>query len=207
MNKFLSVLSKKKSSDQPVIIVSGLPRSGTSMMMKMLVEAGLEIVTDDIRHADDDNPNGYFELETVKLLHEGNFMWLRNASGKVIKVISSLLEYLPLQYSYKVIFMERELKEILASQKKMLRHRNESAKLDDAEMELQFRNHLAAMKAWLVRQANIEVLYVNFNALIADPKPFCIKISDFISIPLIIDHMLSVPSEKLYRNRAVIERK
>ena len=207
MNKFLSVLSKKKSSDQPVIIVSGLPRSGTSMMMKMLAEAGLVILTDEIRHADDDNPNGYFELETVKLLHEGNFMWLRNASGKVIKVISSLLEYLPSQYSYKVIFMERELAEILASQKKMLLNRNESPKLDDAEMEQQFRNHLTAMKAWLVRQANIEVLYVNFNALIADPKPLCIKISDFIGIPLNIDHMLSVPSEKLYRNRAVIERK
>lgn len=207
MNKFLSVLSKKKSSDQPIIIVSGLPRSGTSMMMKMLAEAGLEILTDEIRHADDDNPNGYFELETVKLLHEGNFMWLRNASGKVIKVISSLLEYLPSQYSYKVIFMERELAEILASQKKMLLNRNESPKLDDAEMEQQFRNHLAAMKAWLVRQANIEVLYVNFNALIADPKPLCIKISDFIGIPLNIGHMLSVPSEKLYRNRAVVERK
>jgi hypothetical protein len=207
VNKFFSVFGKKRSSDKPVIIVSGLPRSGTSMMMKMLAEGGLQIVTDEIRHADDDNPNGYFELETVKLLHEGNFMWLRNASGKVIKVISSLLEYLPSQYSYKVIFMERELEEILASQKKMLLNRNESPKLDDAEMEQQFRNHLAAMKAWLVRQANIEVLYVNFNALIADPKPFCIKISDFIGIPLIMDHMLSVPSEKLYRNRAVIERK
>jgi hypothetical protein len=207
VNKFFSTLSKKKSSDKPVIIVSGLPRSGTSMMMKMLAEGGLQIVTDAFRQADDDNPNGYFELETVKSLPEGNFIWLKNAGGKVVKVISSLLEYLPSQYSYKVIFMERELKEILTSQKKMLSNRNESSKLDDSEMEIQFQNHLAAMKAWLVRQANIEVLYVNFNSLIANPKPICDRISNFISIPLDINRMLSVPSEKLYRNRAVIERK
>ena len=206
MNSFFSAFGTKNASEKPVIIVSGLPRSGTSMMMKMLAEAGLEIVTDAIRPADDDNPNGYFELETVKLLPEGHFAWLQNANGKVVKVISSLLEYLPSRYSYKVIFMERELKEILASQKKMLSNRNQSAKLDDSEMELQFRNHMAATKAWLMRQANFNVLYVNFNSLIADPKPLCIKISDFIGIPLNIDHMLSIPNEKLYRNRAVIAR-
>jgi len=174
------------------------------MMMKMLAEGGLQIVTDAIRAADDDNPNGYFELETVKLLSDGNSTWLQNAGGKAIKVISSLLEYLPSDYSYKVIFMERELKEILASQKKMLLNRNESSTLDDAEMELQFRNHLAGVKAWLVRQSNIEVLYVNFNSLIADPTPLCNRIAEFISVPLNVNRMRSVPSEKLYRNRAVI---
>ena len=205
MHKFFSAPGKKKLADKPIIIVSGLPRSGTSMMMKMLNAGGLQIVTDEIRRADDDNPNGYFELETVKLLPEGNFMWLENAGGKVVKVISSLLEYLPSQYSYKVIFMERDLKEILASQKKMLLNRNEIDNVENAEMELQFRNHLAAVKAWLVRQANVETVYVNFNSLIADPRPLCNHVSDFINIPLDINRMLSVPSEKLYRNRAVIE--
>ena len=205
MNKFFSVLRKRKLSDQPIIIVSGLPRSGTSMMMKMLAEGGLQIVTDALRQADNDNPNGYFELETVKSLPEGNVVWLQNTSGKVVKVISSLLEYLPSQYSYKVIFMERELKEILASQKKMLANRHKSAKSDDSQMELQFRNHLAAVKAWLVRQTHIEVLYVNFNSLVADPKPLCMKISDFLGIPMNIDRMISVPAEKLYRNRAITE--
>ena len=207
MNKFLSVFSKKEPSDQPIIIVSGLPRSGTSMMMKMLNAGGLQLVTDEIRRADDDNPNGYFELETVKLLPEGNFIWLQNAGGKVVKVISSLLEYLPTQYSYKVIFMERDLKEILASQKKMLLNRNEIDRVEDAEIELKFRNHLAAVKAWLVRQANVEVLYANFNSLIADPGPLCNLVSDFIKIPLDINRMLAVPSEKLYRNRLAMERK
>lgn len=207
MHKFFSAPGRKKPSNKPIIIVSGLPRSGTSMMMKMLSEGGLQIVTDEVRHADDDNPNGYFELETVKSLPEGNFVWLQDAGEKVVKVISSLLEHLPSQYSYKVIFMERELKEILASQKKMLLNRNESPKLDDSKMELQFQNHLAAMKGWLVRQANIEVLYVTFNSLVVNPKPLCMKISDFIGIPLNIDRMVSVPSEKLYRNRAVTEQK
>jgi hypothetical protein len=201
VNKFFSALNKKKSSDKPIIIVSGLPRSGTSMMMKMLTEGGLQAVTDEIRRADDDNPNGYFELETVKSLPDGNFTWLKKADGKVIKVISTLLEYLPSDYTYKVIFMERELKEILASQKKMLTNRNESVKLDDSEMGLRFRNHLATIKAWLVRQTNIEVLYVNFNSLIADPEAICKQISEFIGSPLDLDRMGSVPSEKLYRNR------
>ena len=204
MNKLFSTLNKKKSTDNPIIIVSGLPRSGTSMMMKMLAEGGLQIVTDAVRRADDDNPNGYFELESVKSLPDGDFTWLKNADGKVVKVISSLLEYLPSDYTYKVLFMERELKEILASQKKMLLHRNEPSKLNDSEMELQFRNHVAAIKAWLVRQANFEVMYVNFNSLIADPKTVCHQISHFIGTALNVERMLSVPSEKLYRNRAII---
>ena len=173
------------------------------MMMKMLAEGGLQIVTDEIRRADGDNPNGYFELETVKSLPEGNFAWRKKANGKVVKVISSLLEYLPSNYTYKVIFMERELKEILTSQKKMLTNRNESVKLDDSEMGPRFRNHLATIKAWLVRQTNIEVLYVNFNSLIADPEAICNQISEFIGSPLDLDRMRSVPSEKLYRNRVV----
>jgi hypothetical protein len=201
VNKFFSALNKKKSTGKPIIIVSGLPRSGTSMMMKMLAEGGLQLVTDEVRGADEDNPNGYFELEIVKSLPKGDFTWLRQADGKVVKVISSLLEYLPSEHSYKIIFMERELKEILASQKKMLLHRHEHSKVDDSEMELQFRNHLAAIKAWLVRQVNIEVFYMNFNSLIADPDTTCIQISDFIGLPLDLNRMLSVPSEKLYRNR------
>src|SRR5512141_2581353 len=91
------------------IIVSGLPRSGTSMMMKMLAEGGLTIITDQIRNADEDNPNGYYEFEPVKQLADGQFDWLAGANGKVVKIISALLEYLPRDYHYKVIFMERAI--------------------------------------------------------------------------------------------------
>ncbi len=202
MNKLFAGFGKKSKSVEPIIVVSGLPRSGTSMMMKILAEGGLTIVTDELRRADDDNPNGYFELETVKQMAAGNVEWLANAGGKVVKVISALLEYLPSQYSYKVIFMEREIKEILASQQKMLRRRNETSQVDDAEMEAQFRKHLAVVKPWLMRQPNMDVLYVSYNALMTDPEPLCRRVVEFTGAPLNLDRMLSVPNEQLYRNRA-----
>src|SRR5512135_275416 len=101
-----SALEKKER--QTVIVVSGLPRSGTSMMMKMLAEGGLPAVTDSIRGADEDNPNGYFEFEPVKKLADGENKWLADANGKIVKVVSALLEHLPSDHQYKVLFMERE---------------------------------------------------------------------------------------------------
>ena len=201
----LKLFSSKKTAQkkqQPIIVVSGLPRSGTSMMMKMLAEGGLQILTDAIRAADEDNPNGYFEFERVKQMTAGDRAWLDEAGGKVVKVISALLEYLPAGYSYKVIFMEREIREVLASQKKMLDHRGEQSKIGDAEMEEQYRAHLAAVKPWLARQPNMDVLYVRYNAMMSDPAPLCGRVADFLDIPLNLEKMLAVPSERLYRNRA-----
>jgi hypothetical protein len=171
------------------------------MMMKMLAEGGLPIITDERRRPDGDNPNGYFELEVVRQLKEGNTEWLREMNGKGVKVISALLEYLPQHYRYKIIFMERDNKETLASQKKMLDHRGQTPRLTDEEMEQQFQAHLAGMKPWLVRQPNMEVLYVNYNALIMEPGPCCERIADFLSVPLNQSRMLTVPDQQLYRNR------
>jgi len=204
--KLFSRSNKKSQDNQPVIVVSGLPRSGTSMMMRMLADGGLSILTDELRRPDDDNPNGYFELEVVKQLKDGNSAWLREANGKVVKVISSLLEFLPGQYHYKIIFMERDPRETLASQKKMLEHRGQEAGLSDYEMEQQFLKHVAALKPWLVRQPNMEVLYVNYNALMAAPRPFCEKIAQFLDVPLNQEQMLSVPDRQLYRNRLTPEK-
>ena len=202
MNKLFSGLGKKSQTREPVIVVSGLPRSGTSMMMKMLAAGGLPVVTDEIRSADVDNPNGYFELETVKQMSDGNVAWLTDAGGKVVKVISALLEHLPASHSYKTIFMEREISEILASQRKMLERRNETSQVNDVEMEQQFKNHLSAVKPWLVRQPNMEVLHISYNALMADPEPFCRRLMEFVHVPLDLERMLSVPRKELYRNRA-----
>jgi hypothetical protein len=204
MNLF-SKSNGKRAGKEPIIVVSGLPRSGTSMMMKMLAEGGLPVVTDELRRADDDNPNGYFELEVVRQLKEGNFVWLKEANGKALKVISALLEYLPPDYRYKIIFMERESKETLASQKKMLEHRGETARLSDEEMEQQFQQHLAAVKPWLIRQPNMEVLYVKYNALLAAPEPLCEQIAAFLDLPLDRTRMRAVPDQQLYRNRMGIE--
>ena len=172
------------------------------MMMKILAEGGLSVVTDQARIADEDNPNGYFELELVKQMSEGNVAWLAEAGGKVVKVISGLLEHLPPEYSYKVIFMEREIKEILASQRKMLAHRNEELKSNDGEIEQQFQRHLSAVKPWLARRPNMQVLYVSYNALLAYPGPVCRRLIEFTNMPLDLDRMVSVPSKDLYRNRA-----
>lgn len=205
MNKLLKGFGKKgMSRKEPVIIVSGLPRSGTSMMMKMLAEGGMPIVTDELRSADPDNPNGYYELETVKQLSSGNVAWLANAGGKAVKVISALLEYLPATYPYKILFMEREIREILASQRKMLERRNETSTVDDAQIEQQFRKHLSVVKPWLARQPNMEVLYISYNSLMSNPEPDCRRVIEFTCAPLDLGRMLSVPHRGLYRNRVAV---
>jgi hypothetical protein len=205
MNKLFSRSKNKDSKKQPIVIVSGLPRSGTSMMMRMLAEGGIPVVTDELRRADTDNPNGYFEFETVRQMSAGNVEWLANANGKAVKIISALLEYLPSNYSYKIIFLEREIREILESQRKMLANRNEKATTDEAEIEMQIQKHLSVMKPWLVRQPNIEVLYVNYNTLVTKPEPLCEQITEFLDLPLNQTRMLAVPDKHLYRNRTITE--
>lgn len=173
------------------------------MMMKILAEGGVPIVTDELRRADTDNPNGYYELEAVKQMSAGNLAWLAGAGGKAVKVISSLLEYLPAQYSYKIIFMEREIQEILTSQRKMLERRNEKSEVDDTQIAEQFRKHLSLIKPWLARQSNMEVLYISYNSLMSNPEPSCRRVIDFIACePNHLERMLSVPNGELYRNRA-----
>lgn len=190
-----------KGTTQAIVVVSGLPRSGTSMMMKMLAEGGLPLITDEIRSADGDNPNGYFEYEPAKQLTNGDDQWLTDARGKVVKIISALLEYLPARHHYKILFMEREIHEILASQKKMLAHRGESSDISDAEMEQQFREHLSAVKFWLARQPNVDVSYIDYNRLLTEPKKYCRSIADFIAMSVDLQKMESVPDRNLYRNR------
>lgn len=197
------LFARKPLQKKPVIVVSGLPRSGTSMMMKMLAEGGLELVTDELRPADEDNPKGYFELEAVKQLSAGNVAWLSGAQGKVVKVISALLEHLPPEFSYKIIFMERDIGEILASQRKMLQRRNEDSGQEEADMEDRFRKHLAAVKPWLARQPNMAVLYVSYNEMVQSAALLCNKVAEFIGTPLNVDRMRAVPSGDLYRNRKI----
>ena len=193
---------KKEMRAKDVIVVSGLPRSGTSMMMKMLTEGGLFAVVDSLREADEDNPNGYFEIESSKSLKDGDRKWLYDAQGKVVKVISYLLEFLPDDLSYTIIFMEREISEVLASQRKMLQRRNETSALSDAEMEAQFREHLRAVKYWAARKPNMRILFVKYSQMVESPETLCKSIVDFLEIPLDLKSMQSVPSQSLYRNRS-----
>ena len=201
LRKLFSQTSSQKKTPKSITIVSGLPRSGTSMMMKMLAEGGLPSLTDQIRNADEDNPNGYYEFEPVKQLASGQFDWLADADDKAVKIISALLEYLPKKHRYKVIFMERQIKEILASQQKMLARRNEKSSTEDELMQKEFEEHLAATQYWLARQPNIDVLYIEYNALLTQPKENSEKIAAFLEISLDIKKMSSVPNGELYRNR------
>jgi len=174
-------------------------------MMKMLAEGGMPVITDELRRADVDNPNGYFEFETVRQMSAGDVSWLEKAGGKAVKIISALLEYLPSSYFYKIIFLERDIQEILASQHKMLANRDEKPTANDAEIERQIQQHLSVMKPWLVRQPNMEVLFVNYNTLMTKPEPFCEQVSEFLDLPLNQKRMLGVPDKQLYRNRKLLE--
>ena len=164
-----------------ITVVSGLPRSGTSMMMKMLEAGGLPPVTDELRAADEDNPKGYYEFERVKQMDQGDTGWVIDARGKVIKVISALLKHLPAGEQYRVVFVRRNMPEILASQRKMLIRRGEDPdKMDDAQMAMLFEKHLTQIDEWLRAQSNFRVLYVHYSEVLADPQPQIAKINDFL---------------------------
>jgi RNase adaptor protein for sRNA GlmZ degradation len=188
---------------KPVYIVSGLPRSGTSMMMKMLEAGGLNILTDNIRAADDDNLLGYYEFERVKQLKEGDTTWVENERGNVVKVISALLEHLPNHIQYKIIFMEREMAEILASQRKMLERRGKpSDASQDGKFTELYGKHLEKVKTWLSTQPNIDVLYVRYNDLVSQPEEYINKINAFLHISLNTELMKHVPQGSYYRQRS-----
>ena len=184
-----------------VTIVSGLPRSGTSMMMKILETGGMEVLTDNLRTADEDNPKGYYEFERVKQLKE-DIVWLDDAKGKVVKIISALLKDLPSNYTYKVIFMLRKMEEILASQKKMLIRRGEPTdNTSDEKMTEVFTNHLKQIETWIDQQKNINVLYIKYHEVLENPNENIRKVNEFLGNILDEEKMKSAVDQNLYRNR------
>ena len=187
-------------STESIIVVTGLPRSGTSMMMKMLEAGGIEVVTDNVRTADEDNPKGYYEFEKVKKLKE-DASWLPEIKGKAVKMASELLYDLPDDYQYRLIFMRRDIDEILASQRKMLKRQGKEDSFDDAEMKAVYTKHLDEITKWLNEKPNMEVLYINYNQTIKDPQTQAEKIEDFLGKSLNIKEMVTVVDENLYRNR------
>lgn len=201
MKSILSGLLKRKKGKGDIVIVSGLPRCGTSVMMQMLRAGGVDILTDNVREADRDNPKGYYELEKVKKIKE-DASWLERAYGKAFKMVSMLLYDLPADKRYRVIFMKRDLDEMIASQKRMLKRlgKDEEASRQE-EMKPNYEKHLRDIEDWLSKQGNFEVLYVSYNNLLKDTKGSAQEIGRFLGNRVDVDNMMKVVDKSLYRNK------
>ena len=180
-----------------IIIVSGLPRSGTSMMMQMLDAAGLPLMTDEQRQPDENNPLGYYEYEPVKGIARES-KWLDNSKGKVVKIISQLLYFLPASHKYKIIYMNRDLDEVLISQQKMLGKAQQEISMTVYES---YKKEYDKMKKWVDKRPNVTLLEINYSEVIENPGNECLRISKFLGRELDTEKMVSKVSASLYRNR------
>jgi hypothetical protein len=185
-----------------VTVVSGLPRSGTSMMMRMLEAGGVPALTDGHRRADPDNPLGYFELEAVKLL-PNKAEWLDEAEGKAVKVVSALLEKLPAGHQYRVIFVQRELGEVLASQRRMLQRRGETIdKTRDDAMGPMFEKHIRLTLERMHARKDMRLLLLRHAGIHEDPARAAGLIDEFLSGGLDREAMVAAIDPSLWRQRA-----
>lgn len=185
-----------------IAVVSGLPRSGTSMMMKMLEAGGIPPLADGRREADDDNPRGYYEFERVKKLPDDT-AWLADAEGKAVKIISQLVLKLPTDRPYRVLFMRRQIEEVLASQKKMLIRRGtfqEDGPADERMAEILL-GHVDRVYAWMEGQAKVDYLTVDYNEVLTAPEPIVRRVNEFLGGDLDEAAMLAIVDPDLYRQR------
>lgn len=186
-----------------ITVVSGLPRSGTSMMMQMLQAGGMEPLTDRLREADPNNPRGYWEYEPVKRLRDDQ-SWMGEAEGKVVKIVAPLLTYLPPGFSYRVVFMDRELEEVLQSQERMLeRLGRDAAAGDRAVLTRAFTQQVERTRRWLAEQPNVEVLYIPHHDAISDPRAQAEKVTAFLGGSLNVEAMAAAVDASLYREQKV----
>ncbi len=184
-----------------ITIVSGLPRSGTSLMMQMLAAGGMPILSDGERRADVDNPRGYLEWERVKQLPKDPAC-IAEAEGKAVKVISQLLLSLPAQHEYRVIFMQRPLPEVMASQDEMLRRRgNFDPGEDNSVVARAFQDHLSDVYGWLNGKPHVKVSRVQYHALLRDPKETADGVAKFLAVALDVEAMARQVDGTLYRQR------
>ena len=187
-----------------VVVVSGLPRSGTSMMMQMLDAAGLEIYTDKKRNADDSNPKGYYEHESVKTINL-NRKWVKECQGKVVKVVSNLLPALPLTQHYKVIMMDRDLSEVFASQRRMLGKLGNQVKEEVYPLKVMKAWEASAKvaKEWASKHAHVELLVIKYSDVIERPFEQAILIAEFLGKDISPEKMVQSVDPKLYRERTL----
>jgi hypothetical protein len=185
--------------ESEIVVVSGLPRSGTSLMMQMLDRGGIPALTDAIRAADTDNPRGYYEYEAVKRTKE-DASWVPAARGKAVKMVSSLLYDLPPGERYRVIFQRRDFDEMIDSQDKMLQRLNKPSAPRDAIIQ-SFKVHLDRLFDWLPKQSHFRVHEVSYNDIIANPEAEVLRVAEFLDGAVSPEAMLQAIDASLYRNR------
>ena len=185
----------------PFTIVSGLPRSGTSLMMQMLHAGGLEPLTDNKRLADHSNPNGYYEWEPIKKLAQNPDMISEESlGGKCVKIVSPLLPHLPARHDYKIILMQRDLEEVMRSQQIML---NLSPEKQNSNLEMRFASQSAKIDLWLESRPNMQVLKVEHGLLIKQPSNEIERVRCFLGQECLPhpEAMAKAVDPLLYRNR------
>ena len=186
---------------RPVVyVVSGLPRSGTSMMMRMLDAGGLPVLADGQREADSDNPRGYFELEAVKGSAK-DASWAREAPGKAVKVISYLLKSLPGDLEYRVIFMRRELDQVVRSQRVMLERLGAPVEQTDEDARAALADHVVDVEAWLETARHVRRLGVAYERVLAEPRVQAERIARFLEVDLDLDAMVRAVEPALQRQK------
>jgi hypothetical protein len=192
-----------ESTHSFITIVSGYPRSGTSLMMQILDAGGLPVLCDEtFRPANEHNPRGYYEIKDAFQLSDPGHstVWLAKAAGKAVKVITPNLPYLPPTYAYKVLFMRRRIAEIIASHAKANTLCNESL-LSEHEKIMAFKTEYVVYEAWLIKQRHMSGLFVSYNDLINNPSELVTRIRKFLDLPLDADRMIAAIDPALYRNR------
>jgi hypothetical protein len=194
-------MTSDDTTDQFITVVTGLPRSGTSLMMKMLEAGGLTLLTDDSRPADEDNPGGYFEYAPVThTAHDA--AWVALARGRVVKVIYALLPHLPPSEEYRVVMVERDMEEVIDSQRAMLeRSAADGAALSRDELIAGYRRQLGELERWMVEQPNFSYATVSYNQLLHNPQPQLARVMELLARPLDTQMMATVINPALYRQQ------
>ena len=187
-----------KYRENQIVVVSGLPRSGTSLMMQMLNNGGLNVLTDKNRKPDQSNPKGYFEFDPAMSLHKDN-LWLEKAQNKCVKIVAPLLKFLDPKYRYKVIFMNRDLNEVVKSQQIMLGKNPENLPV---HLFQAYQKHLNQVEVWKEKEPNVELIYLDYKDVINLPEKSIKKVVDFVGLDLDQEKMIGSIDKSLYRNKS-----
>ena len=189
--------SSAKYRKNQITIVSGLPRSGTSLMMQMLDYGGMDCLVDGKREADESNPKGYYEYEPVMSIYKDN-SWMNKAQNKTVKIVAPLLNKIDEQYRYKIIFMTRDLNEILKSQQKMI---GKTEDVFPVKLYNKFQKLLSNIEVWKKKEPGVELIYLDYKDVLDNPESTVTSIERFLGVPLNRSAMINCIDKKLYRTK------